>query len=223
MKINEEVQYIWHDGIRIREEQLLSMARSAGSYALAEHYLISLLAHGTMYGLAYLINNVNEVREFYGVAPIPAPKNNYAEEPKPQKRDIADKVRKLYLKMTAGEHEELLCKSLATLMDSYPHLFKFKNHWQGIYLVVKDRLDYGLSQQEFLIMACKATPKGWPERLRINKSVVKNFSRGIQAAEAEEAYYEIADNPQKQLCDAFWEVLLTVIMMEKYGADTELV
>ena len=220
---NENKEYAWHDGIRINDVQLVALAMNAGSYNVAEHYLLSLLAHGLLHQISDYINKVNQVREFYGVAPIPAPENNYAEEPKQSKRDIGDKVRKLYLKMTVGEHEELLGKSLAALMDSYPHLFKYKNHWQGIYLVVKDRLDYGLSQQEFLVMACKATPDGWPERLRINKNVIKNFSRGIQTAESDEAYYEIVDNPQKQLCDAFWEVLLTVIMMGKYGADTELV
>ena len=36
-QIKEEAQYIWHDGVRIREDQLVSMAMSAGTYALAEH------------------------------------------------------------------------------------------------------------------------------------------------------------------------------------------
>jgi hypothetical protein len=56
MKISEEVQYIWHDGVRIREDQLVSMAMSAGTYALAEHYACSLLAHGVMHGIGdYII------------------------------------------------------------------------------------------------------------------------------------------------------------------------
>ena len=73
-KFNEnEKEYVWHDGVRISDEQLISMARNAGSYALAEHYLFSLLAHGTMYGLTYYINKVNEVRAQYGVMPIQRP------------------------------------------------------------------------------------------------------------------------------------------------------
>ena len=52
-KEKEEVQYIWHDGVRIREDQLVTMAMSAGTYALAEHYVCSLLAHGCMHGLTY--------------------------------------------------------------------------------------------------------------------------------------------------------------------------
>ena len=66
--INEnEKQYVWHDGVRISDEQLVTLAKNAGCYALAEHYLCSLLAHGTMHGLTYYINKVNEVRAHYGV------------------------------------------------------------------------------------------------------------------------------------------------------------
>lgn len=218
---SEEKEYVWHDGIRINDAQLVTLAMNAGSYMVAEHYLLSLLAHGVMHHLPDYINKVNQVREFYGVAPIPAPKNNFAEEAKPQKRDISDKVRKLYMKMTACEQESLLSRSLAALRDSYPHLFKFKKQWHGIYLVMRDRLDYGLSQMDFLVMATHATPDGWPERLQISGSVVKNFSHAIRMVDAEEAYYEMDDNPQRELCDVFWEVLLQQLMMEKYGADTE--
>ena len=217
----EEVQYIWHDGVRIREDQLISMAMNTGSYNVAEHYLVSLLAHGVMHNLPDYINKVNKVREFYGVAPIPSPKNNFTEKPVPRKIDIGDKLRKLYMKMTACEHEQLLCASLAALMANYPHLFKYKNQWQSIYLVVRDRLDCGLSQMEFLMMAANATPAGWPERLQISVSVVKNFSRGIRTSEADEAYYEMAYNPQRDFCDIFWELLMHQMMAGKYGADTE--
>ena len=222
MKINEEKQYVWHDGIRINDVQLVTLAMNAGCYNIAEHYLLSLLAHGVIHHLPEYIDKVNQVRDFYGVAPIPAPKNNYADDAKPIKCEICDKVRKLYMKMTACEHQELLCHSLAALMEDYPHLFKYKKQWHGIYLVVRDRLDYGLSQMEFLVMAAKATPAGWPERLQISESVVKNFSRGIRIEDADEAYYEMSDNPQRELCDMFWEVLMQQIMMGKYGDNTEL-
>jgi hypothetical protein len=41
--------------------------------------------------------------------------------------------------------------------------------------------------------------------------------------DADEAYYEMTDNPQSELCDIFWEVLMQQLLMEKYGADTELI
>ena len=73
MRKEKEPEYIWHDGVRIREDQLVSMAMSAGTYALAEHYVCSLLAHGCANGLAYIINKANEIRECYQVRKFPVP------------------------------------------------------------------------------------------------------------------------------------------------------
>ena len=66
------------------------------------------------------------------------------------------------------------------LRMNYPKLFRFKNQWQGVYLVVRDRLDNGLSQSDFLSFAKSAIPKDWPERLLLNENVIKNFSRGTE-------------------------------------------
>ena len=195
----EEVQYIWHDGVRIREDQLISMAKQAGSYAIAEHYICSLLAHGTIYGLAYIIDKVNEIREFYQVGAIPKPNMDDERIPTSRNRYNADdNIRKTYRLMTIGERIELIKASL-------PELFKFKNQWQGIYLVVHDRLDGGLSQTDFMTMAKDAIPDGWPARLAISESVFKNMRRDFPIDDPDEAYYEMDFNPHRTLCDAFWE------------------
>ena len=137
-KEKEEVQYIWHDGVRIREDQLISMAKQAGSYAIAEHYICSLLAHGTIYGLAYIIDKVNEIREFYQVGSIPKPNMDDDSMPTPRNRNnTEDNIRKTYRLMTIGERIELIKASLGSLRANNPELFKFKNQWQGIYLVEK--------------------------------------------------------------------------------------
>ena len=152
-KEKEEVQYIWHDGVRIREDQLISMAKQAGSYAIAEHYICSLLAHGTIYGLAYIIDKVNEIREFYQVGAIPKPNVDNDSMPTSRNRYNADdNIRKEYRLMTINERIELIKASLGSLRANNPELFKFKNQWQGIYLVVHDRLDGGLSQTDFMTM-----------------------------------------------------------------------
>lgn len=210
-KFNEnEKEYVWHDGVRISDEQLISMARNAGSYALAEHYLCSLLAHGTMYGLTYYINKVNEVRAQYGVMPIPTPKQTDDQGCRktcytPQSLD--DQARKKYRAMSPEQRVALLKDCLMLLIINYPSLFKFKNQWQGIYLVVRDRLDNGLSQSDFLTFARSAIPKDWPARLWINENVIKNFSRDMQFDDDDEAYYEMDYNPFSLLCDTFWEIL----------------
>lgn len=210
-KFNEnEKEYVWHDGVRISDEQLISMARNAGSYALAEHYLTSLLAHGTMYGLTYYINKVNEVRAQYGVMPIPTPKQTDEQEwnnPRHTRHSLEDQARMKYRAMSIEGRVALFRDCLMILRVNYPKLFRFKNQWQGVYLVVRDRLDNGLSQSDFLSFAKSAIPKDWPARLWINENVIKNFSRDMQYDDDDEAYYEMDYNPFGLLCDTFWEIL----------------
>lgn len=210
-KFNEnEKEYVWHDGVRISDEQLISMARNAGSYALAEHYLCSLLAHGTMYGLTYYINKVNEVRAQYGVMPIPTPKQTDEQvwnNPRHTRQSLEDQARMKYRAMSIEGRMALFRDCLMILRVNYPKLFRFKNQWQGVYLVVRDRLDNGLSQSDFLSFAKSAIPKDWPERLWINENVIKNFSRDMQYDDDDEAYYEMDYNPFGVLCDTFWEIL----------------
>ena len=210
-KFNEnEKEYVWHDGVRISDEQLISMARNAGSYALAEHYLCSLLAHGTMYGLTYYIEKVNEVRAQYGVMPIPTPKQADEEgcdNNRNTRHSLEDQARMKYRAMSIEGRVALFRDCLMILRVNYPKLFRFKNQWQGVYLVVRDRLDNGLSQSDFLSFAKSAIPKDWPERLWINENVIKNFSRDMQYDDDDEAYYEMDYNPFGLLCDTFWEIL----------------
>jgi len=225
-KFNEnEKEYVWHDGVRISDEQLISMARNAGSYALAEHYLCSLLAHGTMYGLTYYINKVNEVRAQYGVMPIPTPKQADEEgcdNNRNTRHSLEDQARMKYRAMSIESRVALFRDCLMILRVNYPKLFRFKNQWQGVYLVVRDRLDNGLSQSDFLSFAKSAIPKDWPARLWINENVIKNFSKGVQNGYGEEAYYELDENPLQDFCDTFWDCVKEHLLSEKYGINTDL-
>lgn len=45
--------------------------------------------------------------------------------------------------MSIPEREQLIMDALVTMTANHPDLFRKRNHWQGIYLVVRDRLDYG--------------------------------------------------------------------------------
>ena len=90
---------------------------------------------------------LNEIREFYQVGAIPKPNVDNDSMPTSRNRYNADdNIRKTYRLMTIGERIELIKASLGSLRANNPELFKFKNQWQGIYLVVHDRLDGGLSQ-----------------------------------------------------------------------------
>lgn len=119
-----------------------------------------------------------------------------------------DTIRKKYLKMSTPEKELLLQKALTALMENHPNIFRRKNHWLGIYLVMRDRLDYGLTQCGFLIIACHATPGQWPEKLKLTENIFKNMNKVFDANSFDEAYYEMDYNPMEALCDTFWEVLM---------------
>ena len=209
MRKEKEPEYIWYDGVRIREDQLVTMAITAGSYALAEHYVCALLAHGCAHGLAYMVDKANEIREFYQVCKYPVPSMD-EDSTKPSTKyrcSIEDQIRKKYRCMKMEEREDLLRACLGALHANYPKLFRFKNQWQAIYLVFHDRLDGGLSQTDFMGMADDATPAGWPDRLVIAESVFKNMRRDFRIDDPDEAYYEMDYNPYSDLCDTFWEIV----------------
>ena len=209
----EEVQYIWHDGVIIREDQLVTMAMSPGTYALAEHYVCSLLAHGCMHGLTYLINKANEIREFYQVRkfPVPTMDEDSSTTSTKYRVSIEDQIRKKYRRMSPDERTDMLRACLGSLRANYPKMFRFKNQWQAIYQVIRDRLDGGLLQYNFLSIAMSSTPEGWPESLQINKNVIKNFGRVMDIPD-DEAYYELKYNPMSDLCDTFWNIIKCEIM-----------
>ena len=209
----EEVQYIWHDGVRIREDQLISMAMNAGSFAVAEYYICSLLAHGVIHGLAYYIDKVNEIREFYQVRKIPVPHKDVDASPSNRHISIEDQIRKKYRRMTIEERKELLRASLGRMMANNPELFIRKKQWQGIYMVVRDRLDGALTRTNFVTFMGEATPTGWPETLKVSWGAVKNMSRDLHSTDFDLlTYYELDYNPYADLCDTFWEVIKELTM-----------
>ena len=210
--MEERLDCVWHDGTRVKDSALVAMAKKAGSYALAEHYLVSLMAHGVMYGYDDYIDMVNEVRAYYQVERIPVKKQEKHEVLIiNNKRRFYDDLRRRYQRMSIPEREQLIMDALVTMTANHPDLFRKRNHWQGIYLVVRDRLDYGLSQVGFLVMACHATPRTWPEKLQLTENVFKNMSRDYGYDDLSVAYYEMENNPQAALCDTFWETLIEVM------------
>ena len=220
-KENEEVQYIWHDGVRIREDQLISMAMNARGYEEAKGYVMSLMAHGLTYGIRTYIYKVNSVLEHHQVAAFPIPENLCGEleegfKPKNTKRaSDDDAARKMYMMMSAEERKQILMLSLAAFYDNHPALFKSKNDWMGIYLVIHDRLNGNLSRSNFAVVVKDVKPDWWPESLMIGQHTMTNFSRCVDFNDRMEAYYDMENNPWKELCDTYWVVLKQLIMTNK--------
>jgi hypothetical protein len=112
-------EYVCLDGVYVKEDSVIKMAGNAGSFAVDEHYLCALLAHGLMYGKADIINKVNEVREQYQVLPYAKPEDQAPRDEYGRSRveSVGFKVRKLYSQMSS-EHQRDLLRSCLQLLKN---------------------------------------------------------------------------------------------------------
>ena len=208
--------YVILDGVYFKEEQILKMASNAGSFAVAEHYLCAYLAHSLLYGKKDNIVRVNEVRDIYNVPAIPLPDEIYAprdEYGRSRIDSIEIKGRKYYGQMAPNKQKKILTSCLK-LLKAQTELFGHKNDWLSVMLVVRDRLDGSINQNNFADFARSITPEDWPEGLRISDHTPKNFSRLLAAEDRMEAYYDMNNNPQAHLCDKLWDIIIQSILTE---------
>ena len=190
-------EYVCLDGVYVKEEQVVKMAMNAGSFAVAEHYLCALLAHGLMYGKQDIIKKVNEVRKQYQVLPFAKPENQGPRDEYGCSRmeSVVIKVRKIYGQMATEQQKDVL-RSCLQLLRVQTDMFCHKNDLLSVMLVVRDRLDGNINQNNFADFARGITPEDWPEALRISDHTPKNFSRLLAAVDRLEAYYDMEENPQ---------------------------
>ena len=211
-------EYIYLDGMWLKEEQLLKLAMNVGNFALAEHYLCALLADAVIKGRREAITEVNKVREHYGVTPIPLSEDDLEsdENLKDKTRLTAadEQARRRFLKMSREERLCVLRRSMDRLIADY-HLFNYARHWLSIFMVVRDRLvGESLSQTSFLALAGEITPESMPLKLRFGENTRKNMGREICEVDRGEVYYRMKRNPQKQLCDTFWDIVKDTILTQ---------
>ena len=211
-------EYIYLDGMWLKEEQLLKLAMNVGNFALAEHYLCALLADAVIKGHRESIVEVNKVREHYGVTAIPLSEDDLEsdEDLKGKTRLTAadEQARKRFLSMSREDRLCVLRRSMVRLIADH-HLFYYARHWLSIFMVVRDRLvGESLNQTSFLTLANEITPEGLPLKLRFGENTRKNMGREICEVDRGEVYYRMKRNPQKQLCDTFWDIVKDTILTQ---------
>jgi hypothetical protein len=200
---------VFHDGAWIKAATLVEMAKSAGYYQIAEHYFVSLFMYAATHPKYDVISIVNEVRAHYHLDPFPTVGPSVE-----AKSTIDDQARQVYRKMDDTERKKLLSESLHLLLLSNTNLFQKKKDWIGIYMVIRDRLDGRLSQTDFYGFANDITPAGWPEGMRIHPTTFNNYGRYVKYEDRERVYYEMESNQWKELCNAFWDIVITKFQME---------
>ena len=211
-------EYIFLDGMCLQEKQLLNLAMGVGNYAQAEHYLFALLADAVVKGRREAILEVNKVREHYGVKAIPLSDDDLEDDDDLQGKTrltaADEQAKKLFLKMTREERLDVLRQSMRRLIAEY-HLFNYARHWLAIFMVVRDRLvGESLNQTNFITLASEITPEGLPLKLRFGENTRKNLGREICEKDRGEVYYKMNRNPQKQLCDTFWDIVKDTILTQ---------
>ena len=211
-------EYIYLDGMWLKEEQLLKLAMNVGNFALAEHYLCALLADAVIKGRREVIAEVNKVREHYGVTPIPLSEDDLEDDNDLMGRTrltaADEQARRRFLNMPREDRLCILRKSMDRLIADY-HLFNYARHWLSIFMVVRDRLvGESLNQTSFLTLANEITPEGLPLKLRFGENTRKNMGREICEVDRGEVYYRMKRNPQKQLCDTFWDIVRDTILTQ---------
>ena len=202
----------------LKEEQLLKLAMNVGNFALAEHYLCALLADAVIKGRREVITEVNKVREHYGVTAIPLSEDDLEDDNdlkgRTQLTAADEQARRRFLNMPREDRLCVLRKSMDRLIADY-HLFNYARHWLSIYMVVRDRLvGESLNQTSFLTLANEITPEGLPLKLRFGENTRKNMGREICEVDRGEVYYRMKRNPQKQLCDTFWDIVKDTILTQ---------
>ena len=211
---NQNQELVYLDGMWLKEEYLIQLAIGVGNFALAEHYLCAYLAHAVIFGNGDAIEKVNMVREHYQMPKIPLPKNSGDTDSiynrKSYELDETAKFR--FLKMDQNRRRAVLKDCLTYLRLNYD-LFKFARHWLSVYLVVRDRLvGESLTQCNFEEYANDITPDDWPDKLKCGEHTAKNFSRELDVKDRGEAYYDMKNNPQEELCNIFWEIVRQMIL-----------
>ena len=211
-------EFIYLDGMWLKEEQLLKLAMNVGNYALAEHYLCALLADAVIKGRREAITEVNKVREHYGVMAIPLSEDDLKDDEnlkgKTRLTAADEQARRRFLSMSREDRLCVLRRSMDRLIADY-HLFNYARHWLSIFMVVRDRLvGESLNQTSFLTLANEITPEGLPLKLRFGENTRKNMGREICDVDRGEVYYRMKRNPQKQLCDTFWDIVKDTILTQ---------
>lgn len=202
---NLHKDFIYLDGMWLKEEQLLKLAKNAGSMVIAEHYLCAYLLNAVINGKSDAIDKVNEVRAVYGLDAIPY--SDIKENCSNRRDTKADLARKKYLEMVPDKQQAFLSSCLKLLMEHHKELFKSKTYWTGIYLVVRDRFDSKIRKSDFPDLVRKITPSDWPHNLLISDTTLSNFSHYLDYCDRGEAYYDMKNNPWEDLCMTFWDIV----------------
>ena len=194
---------IYLDGADLPVQTVLDMAKGVRDNSTAEHYLLALFYEADVHEDRWLRSECRDIMQKRGMfrsPDLPASEGNLPDDPS------LEKEAKRYFKgLSEGNQLKLLREAMKQLRDS--NVFNKKQHWIGVFLVLRDRLSGDSKQSHFTEYAKKFTPDDFPEDLKIG-STMTNASKTVFM---DKLYYEMENNPYEAVCDTFWDIILNLI------------
>ena len=207
------------DGATVSDQLLEVMAIECERFDVAEHFLLAYYRQIVMeHGLGHHVELENRVRARYNKNAVHVPVSNDVDKRKSyydKDREQNESARKKYQAMSKKERKSIIEESLIILIKEHRQLFTSKNHWIGLYLVVKDRVDGSMTKLDFTNGVLGINIDCWPDDLKISERTLSNFARCVDYEDRYEAYYDMESNPWEELCDVYWNILKGQILMNK--------
>ena len=127
----------------------------------------------------------------------------------PSSESQEDRIRSFFNKQDDRTQQAWLREAMKALMGVTDHtgkaIFWQKQHWMGVYLVLRDRLGMRCPQKGFADFAPKITPENCQENLKISQTTMTNFSKIILE---DKPYFEMKHNPFEEVCNRLWDIII---------------
>ena len=123
------------------------------------------------------------------------------------------KIRSFFNQQDDRTQQAWLREAMKALMGITDHtgkaIFWQKQHWMGVYLVLRDRLGVRCPQTGFAEYAQKITPLNCPDNLKIGQTTMTNFSKLVIE---DKPYFEMKHNPFEEVCKTLWDIIFKQIL-----------
>ena len=131
----------------------------------------------------------------------------------PSSESQEDRIRSFFNKQDDRTQQAWLREAMKALMGVTDHtgkaIFWQKQHWMGVYLVLRDRLGMRCPQTGFADYVQKITPQNCQESLKIGQTTMTNFSKIILE---DKPYFEMKHNPFEEVCKTLWDIIVKQIL-----------
>ena len=131
----------------------------------------------------------------------------------PSSESQEDRIRSFFNKQDDRTQQAWLREAMKALMGVTDHtgkaIFWQKQHWMGVYLVLRDRLGVRCPQTGFAEYAQKITPLNCPDNLKIGQTTMTNFSKLVIE---DKPYFEMKHNPFEEVCKTLWDIIFKQIL-----------